>query len=334
MKRKVLIIVGPTASGKTALALKLAGQLNAELLSADSRQIYKKMDIVTGKDLPENSKFKVQNLDLQKKIQEKLKTPFSVGRYDFNGVSVWGLDIVYPDEDFSAAHFAVYGKFVLEDIALREKNAIVVGGTGFWIKVLSEGAESIGIPPDKKLRKRLAEKNAGELFVYLSKIDMKKANSMNMSDRKNPRRLIRAIEIAENKKLCPKKIDKNFIEETKFIKIGLKTDINTAEEKIKQRIEQRIKAGALEETKSLLVSGYGFALPSMTACGYRVFEKYFRNNLDLDTLKKIWFEAERSYLKRQMTWFNKEKKIRWFDIVQKDCFSRVVELVKNCYDRG
>lgn len=163
---KVLIICGPTATGKTKFALELAQKFNGELVSADSRQVYIGNDLETGKDK------------------------------DILGNSqVWLLDILNSGEEFSVSVWRRLAQDAIADILSRGKLPIVVGGSGLYIKSLVQDLPDIDVPYDKKLRKRLESKSAVELFDYLKSINLQKALSMNESDNKNPRRLIRAIEV-------------------------------------------------------------------------------------------------------------------------------------------
>ena len=183
--KKLLVICGPTAAGKTNLGLKLASLFNGEIISCDSRQIYQGMDIVTGKDRPAGSKKK------KRKIKDQ-----TFHYYLFGKIPVWGLDLVRPDKEFSAAHWVQYSQFVIKSIWQRKKLPIIVGGTGFWIKALLEKIDTIGVVPDYKLRKALVGIKPNRLFTKLKQLDAKRAKQMNQSDRKNPRRLVRAIEVA------------------------------------------------------------------------------------------------------------------------------------------
>jgi len=166
---KVLVVSGPTATGKTAFGLELAKELNGEIVSADSRQVYIGNDLETGKDL-----------DLINK----------------SGIKVWLINELNPGEEFSVSNWRKLANLAIEDILSRGKLPIVVGGSGLYIRALTENLLSVDIPRDMVLRKELKLKSASELFDYLKSVNSAKAKSMNNSDRKNPRRLIRAIEIS------------------------------------------------------------------------------------------------------------------------------------------
>jgi len=192
---KVLIICGPTAVGKTALGVRLAKELNGEIISADSRQVYKGMDIGTGKDLPVNPKFEI--LNPKQILNSKFQIlNYQIGYYEIDGVKVWLLDIVEPDCQFSVADYVRCANSVIEDIWRRGKLPILVGGTGFYIKAIVDGIETIGVGPDWSLRRKLSNYQIIKLSNLLKKIDLEKWKRMNESDQKNPRRLVRAIEVA------------------------------------------------------------------------------------------------------------------------------------------
>ena len=184
--RKLLVICGPTACGKTSLALGLAKKFGGEVVSADSRQVYKGMDIGTGKDLPKNSKFEIRNSKLG-------------GSYIVAGVPIWGYDIADSKKGFNVAQYTKITRTIIENIFVRGKLPILVGGTGLYIKGAVDGIATAEVRPNVKLRKSLFEKSPEELFEILAQVDAIKAGSLNSSDRRNPRRLIRAIEVALNK---------------------------------------------------------------------------------------------------------------------------------------
>ncbi|MBU0569753.1 hypothetical protein KKB40_03150, partial [Patescibacteria group bacterium] len=182
--KNALVICGPTATGKTSLALRLAKKLDGELVSVDSRQVYKKLDIGTGKDLPSGSKLKAKNSRLPE-------------YYEVNGVKIWCYDLVEPTEEFSVGQYITIANVIIKDIETRKKLPILVGGTGLYIQGMTDGISTALIPKNARLRKLLEKKSAEELFEMLFKIAPAKATSLNSSDKKNPRRLIRAIEVAK-----------------------------------------------------------------------------------------------------------------------------------------
>ena len=179
--KKLLIVCGSTATGKTSLALTIAKKFDGELISCDSRQVYKRMDIGTGKGLPANSR------------------PNREGCYEIGGVKIWGYDIADPKKGFSVAQYIKFARTKIGNIWAEGKLPFLVGGTGLYIKGVVDGIATAEVRPNIKLRKSLIEKRPEELFEILAQLDAAKAGSLNTSDRKNPRRLIRAIEVALSK---------------------------------------------------------------------------------------------------------------------------------------
>ena len=146
---RLLIICGPTATGKTALAIEIAQKYHGEIVSADSRQVYEGMDIGTGKDIPKNSKFQISNI----KLNEKFNT-CNIGFREKEGIPIWLVDVVEPDYQFNVGEYRNLARIVIQDIWNRGKLPIVVGGTGFYIHSIQSNAEFIDIPPDPKLREK------------------------------------------------------------------------------------------------------------------------------------------------------------------------------------
>ncbi len=288
--KKLLVICGPTAVGKTALALHLGKVFNGELLSADSRQVYRGMDIVTGKDLPKD------------------------------GTKIWLVDLVEPTDDFSVSRWRKAAMGVMGELGERKKLPIVVGGTGFYIKALLDGIETINVPRNVKLRSTLSSKTPDELFAILAHLDSVRASRMNQSDRQNPRRLVRAIEIArwqrENGGVGRLGgIDRDAsADEVLFI--GLKAPWDVLRQRIEKRVEKLMQEGALEEVKRLVDSSVLWTAQSMTGIGYHKFRDYFTGKVTLDEVKEKWVQADLQYAKRQMTWFKRDNLIRWFDITK------------------
>src|SRR3990170_4785758 len=301
--RKLLVICGPTATGKTSLALHLAKVLASgqagELVSADSRQVYKRMDIGTGKDLPENSK------------TQKLKNSKLPEYYLIKGIKMWGYDLVEPTEEFSVAQYVKVAGKIIEDIWRRKKLPILVGGTGLYIKAVVDGIPTAEIPRDESLRKSLEGKSVVELFEILAQIDAVKAASLNVSDRKNPRRLVRAIEVALDRSRV--KGQGSIIKEgTDTLFIGLTLNKEKLEERIKKRIKKRLAQGLLEEIKELLNSGVDWDNQSMQALGYKEWKPLFLGKVGRQEVVEEWTTDEKKYAKRQHTWFKRDKRINWF----------------------
>ena len=287
MTNPLLVICGPTATGKTKLGLRLAKLLDGEVVSADSRQVYRHMDIGTGKG------------------KEK----------------VWGYDLVNPDEEFSISHYQKFARKKIEEILKRKRVPILVGGSGLYIKTISDGIETIDISSNKTLRENLADKNVSQLVAILRDVDRGKLDRMNGSDRNNPRRLIRAIEIAgRGSSQSDSGVKKKLRYNTLFI--GLTADKEELKKRIEKRVDLRIKNGFEKEVLFLKKQGVWNGAPKMTL-GYREWPDV-----------KKWKVEEFKYAKRQMTWFKKDKRIKWFDIGQPDYGKQVEKLTKKWYSEA
>ncbi|MBI4157664.1 tRNA (adenosine(37)-N6)-dimethylallyltransferase MiaA [Candidatus Woesebacteria bacterium] len=318
---KLLVICGPTSVGKTSLALSLAKKFNGEILSADSRQVYRGMDIGTGKDLPSGAKPKIPWFK-------------NFGYYEVNGVKIWGYDLADPGEGFSVAQYVRFSEKIMADITKRKKLPIVVGGTGLYIKAITDGIPTVFVPRNERLRKNFSKKPQVELFEILAQLDSIKAGSMNTSDRRNPRRLIRAIEVAtwELKHKGPSPEDKKKkIRNTLFI--GLMAPREVLFERISARVEERVKAGIKKEINNLLKKGLSWKDQAMTSIGYRQWSEYFSGEKTEEEIKTKWTDEEKKYAKRQMAWFKREKRIVWFDTSTKNYRRKLEKVVEKWYIR-
>lgn len=278
---KLLVICGPTATGKTKLAFDMAKKFNGELISADSRMVYKYMDIGTGKDIKKYGK-------------------------------IFGYDLVNPNEEFSISNYSRFARKAINEIQKREHLPILVGGSGLYIKSVISDITTISVAPDKKLRKKLEIKTVDELFEKLLKINPERAKSMNDSDRRNPRRLIRAIEIAK------KEPESNFIKYDVLF-VGLTANKEILKKRIGKRVDERINNGFEEELNFLKKKDFFRYVPSRTL-GYKDW-------LDIEK----WKLEEFKYAKRQMTWFKKESQINWFDITTAKFEKDVEKLIQKWY---
>lgn len=324
--KKLLVICGLTATGKTALALFLAKKIHGDLLSADSRQVYKGMDIVTGKDIPLNAKRKT--LAFAKASASRQNGKLSYWETE-NRVRIWLTDLVEPTESFSVSKWTSAARKVIPSLWKEKKLPIVVGATGFYISALIGGIETINIPPNEKLRKKLRNRKTEELLEVLRKTDYQRAASLNESDRKNPRRLIRAIEIAlwrkKHKLPSRKKLKAN------VLMIGLTTPREAIHKRIDRRVEDRLKQGALDEVKRLLAKGVSWDSQSMTGTGYRQLKPYFTGRIALEEAIERWKTTEHQDGKKQLTWFKRDKKIVWFDVTEPGWKRQVEKTVRDWY---
>jgi tRNA dimethylallyltransferase len=286
-KRKLIVLLGPTASGKTALSLLLSDLLPLEIISADSRQIYKYLDIGTAKPTSE----------------------------ELNKVKHHFISIINPDEYYSAGMFAKEASEVIDNIFKNRKIPIVVGGSGLYIKALCEGIfegqynDSIKKKYKNKLLKLKSQFGIDYLYEQLKSID---PDAANMYPDKNPSRILRALEhyyITGNKfssslKNIPKPAFEPFY-------IGLLSDRQTLYSRINQRTDIMWKNGLLEETKNILDRGYSPDLNSLNTVGYKECIALLRGEItESIALEKIK-QHTRNYAKRQMTWFRKTPYVHW-----------------------
>ena len=319
----MIIIVGQTATGKTKLALELAKKYNGELVNFDSRQIYKYLDIITGKDLPKNSEFIIQNLEL--------KSKYNIGYYSlaiYNHLKpfttrLWLYDVVTPDQYFSSFDFVEKVKPVIDDIKKRGKIPILVGGTYLYLKHLLYGFNDNNVPPNFELRKKLNTKTVKELQDILKKLSPESFNLLNHSDVNNPRRLMRKIEVAifnsadltdstDSDRLNP--ISSGFIRFHPKI-IGLKyQDKSKLRQVIEKRVGERLENGAIDEVKSILKMGYKSSDPGLKTIGYQQIIKYLNNELTKEKAIEDWINKEVQYAKRQLTFMKKDSNIQWREI--------------------
>ena len=323
----MIVITGQTATGKTKLALELAKNIpppgGGELINFDSRQIYKYLDIITGKDLPKNSEFIIQNLEL--------KSKYNIGYYSlaiYNHLKpfttkLWLYDVVTPDQYFSSFDFVEKVKPVIDDIKKRGKTPILVGGTYLYLKHLLYGFNDNNVKPNFELRKKLDTKTVKELQDILKKLSPESFNLLNHSDVNNPRRLMRKIEVAisnsadltdstDSDRLNP--ISSGFIRFHPKI-IGLKyQDKSKLRQVIEKRVGERLENGAIDEVKSILKMGYKSSDPGLKTIGYQQIIKYLNNELTKEKAIEDWINKEVQYAKRQLTFMKKDSNIQWREI--------------------
>ena len=286
----LVVIVGPTAVGKTALSLHLAGPLNGEVISADSRLFYRGMDIGTAKPTPE----------------ERARVPHHL------------IDIAEPDETVGLAEFQEWAYSAIEDIHARGKLPLLVGGAGQYVRAVVEGWRVPRVPPDPALRAELeaqAEREgATALHVRLALLDPAAAQRI---DPRNVRRVIRALEVClitgqpiseqQRKQLPPYSI----------LQIGLTMERATLYARADQRVEAMMAAGLEDEVRRLVRAGYGWNLPAMSGLGYGQFRAYFEGRATLEEAVAEIKRATRRFIRHQYNWFRPDDPAtRWFDVTE------------------
>jgi len=318
MSKKLIVICGPTASGKTALSLKLARKFNGVIISADSRQIYKEMNI--GTDKPYLIKH------LRSKRQNNL--------WIINGIKHFMIDVVKPNQEFTLADyqtkvFKILKKIYQENELRTQKGKLsivpfLVGGTGLYIQSIVDGLIIPQVAPDKKLRSQLEKLNKQELFKQLKKLDPEIVKSI---DQNNKRRLIRALEVclitqkpfSWQRKKKPLNI--------KFLQLGLSLPRQKLYQKIDQRVDKMIKEGLIDETKKLITK-YSPELPSMSGIGYKEIIRYLNKEINLEEAKKLIKYRTHRLARQQITWFNRDKRIKWLKN-EKQAFQLVKKFIES-----
>lgn len=319
--KKVLVILGPTATGKTDLALALAAKFDGELVSCDSRQVYKDLDIGTGK---KPSKKSTLWTDESKKLH---------GRWVIDGVSVWMYDVVSPEVRFTVKDYTEKATWVIKDVIRRGKLPIIVGGTGLYLKALTEGLPNLGVPVDEQLRRKLEVLPLKKLQERLQSLSPLRWIKMNNSDRQNKRRLLRAIELLI---MHPYKNtiqnSKSMIQSYETLKIGLTAPRKVLNQRIDLRLILRIDQGLIEEGKKLQRKGLAFERMRELGLEYGMLAELLEGKISKEEfVRKLQIKIHQ-YAKRQMTWFRKERGVHWFDVSDAGLLPKVEKLVRSWYD--
>ena len=306
--KSIFVITGQTATGKTAYALELAKQMNGELINADSRQIYKKMNIVTGKDLhqTDGNFIKINNINNG-----------DIGYFEvpFSNTKLWLYDIIDPKYNFSAHDYKKCALNAIEHILQHNKIPIIVGGSYLYIKNLLFDTIDIHVPPNEKLRIELSGLPVKKLQTKLSNINPTILDTMNKSDLNNPHRLIRKIEIETTQKSSIKKPSSPLSDEYKVEIIGFRhKNIQDLGKIIEKRVIERIQAGAIEETQGLLQYGYTLESPGLNAIGYRQIISFLEGAITMQNMIQEWTTKEIQYAKRQHTFMKQNKDIAWTEL--------------------
>ncbi|MFA7170858.1 MAG: tRNA (adenosine(37)-N6)-dimethylallyltransferase MiaA [Candidatus Paceibacterota bacterium] len=290
--KPLIVILGPTASGKTGLALALAKEFGGELLSADSRQIYKEMDIATNK------------LDSATTTE---KTAIGKKLYFIDGTPIHLLDLIDPDESFSLADYKKVALKKIEEIYSKGKLPILVGGTGLYLSAIVDNLNIPKAPADEKLRAKLEEKDAEELFDALAKIDPTSAETIGPQ---NKRKLIRALEVYKITGQPFSSQQKKGKPLFNTLQIGIRIERQELHNRIDKRVDRMIKGGLVQETQ-FLRKKYAIELPAMSGIGYKEIGAYLDGEMSLEeATQQIKFHTHQ-YARRQITWFNRDKSINW-----------------------
>jgi tRNA dimethylallyltransferase len=280
MNNKLIVILGPTASGKTDLSIKLAKKFNGEVISADSRQVYKGMDIGSGK----------------------------VTKKEMDGVPHYLLDVANPKNRFSVVQYQKLALKAVKNIQKKDKIPILVGGTGFYIQSIVDGIIIPEVKPDWALRKKLEELTNEQLFKKLEKLDPERAASI---DRNNPRRLVRALEIILKTGTAVPVLSSAKGPKFNILQIGVTKSQEELKKLVHKRLLKRLEKNAMINEIKKLHKSLSWKRLEEFGLEYRFIAQYLQNKITYEEMTdSIQLESEH-YAKRQMTWFKRDKKIHW-----------------------
>ncbi|MBE5821210.1 MAG: tRNA (adenosine(37)-N6)-dimethylallyltransferase MiaA [Clostridiales bacterium] len=306
MKPKVVIIAGPTASGKTGLSIKLAKQINGEIVSCDSMQIYKEMNIGTAKPTIE----------------------------EMDGIKHYMFDVVYPNEEFNVAVYKEMAEKCINEILEKGKTPILVGGTGLYIEALINNIEFAETEIDEKYRNELEKlaKEQGNEVIYnmLKEVDPKACEKIHIN---NTKRIIRALEVYKQtgKNITyHNEMSKQNEAKYEYLLYGLTMDREKLYERINIRVDIMLKDGLIKEVEEI-TNKYNSFPTSMQGIGYKEVQKYLKNEYTYDEMIEILKQETRRYAKRQLTWFRRYDNLTWLDW---DKLSQDEMIQKICEDLG
>jgi len=300
IKQPIVVICGPTASGKTDIAIRLAKLFNGEIIGADSMQIYRHMDIGTAKP-----------------TQEELDQVFH-----------HMINIINPDEPFNAVQYRKKAKDCIRDIHARKKTPFLVGGTGLYIKALLQGmfkSSEISSEIRTALRNRLKTEGSAVLYQELKEKDSDIANRLHPND---SHRIVRALEIFLATGTTMSKHQAKHSFKTHFyqaLKLGISVPREILYERINRRVDKMISEGFLTEVKKLIRLGYNPELKPMQSIGYRHIISFLQNEIDEPTMIQQIKQETRRYAKRQITWFSADKEIHWISSENMDKMSQLIK---------
>jgi tRNA dimethylallyltransferase len=322
MSNKLVSIIGPTAVGKTGFSLKLVDFLNSsdarnkiagfDIISADSRQIYKDIMITSGADIP-------FDFDDQGQYFKK------------ENVRLYGLLKLDYDQEWSLAHFKVFAEKLILESWKENRLPIIVGGTGLYHEHLFNDSQSIWIKPNEELRGRLNEFSLLKLQDKLKKLNHSRFDQMNNSDQNNPVRLVRAIEVELADDELKGEESRKAVQPVEFkqLVVGLTDQLEIIEEKIRLRVVERFENGSLSEVENIgeLIKEHGLNKQITTATGVKEIRSYLDNQLGKEECLEKWALREYQYAKRQITWWKHKKDVNWFEVSEKNWQKNAFRLV-------
>lgn len=300
MRKPLVVIAGPTAVGKSEVAIELAKRINGEIVSCDSRQVYKYLNIGTAKPTKEE----------RKKIPHHL------------------IDIIKPNEEFNAYLYAQRAHKAIFGIHRKRKIPILVGGSGLYLRAVIDGIFP-GAGKNKEIRKRLEKFSSGALYKRLKEADPKSALRLHPHDKV---RIIRALEVYEltgQPISVLQEVSKEKKPNYDLMMVGLKRKREELYQRINGRVEGMIKGGLVEEVRGLLKRGFSKDLIALKGLGYREIIGYLDREYGLEEAIRLLKRNSRRFAKRQLTWFSQDKRIHWIEIAEKDLANRVASQIAN-----
>lgn len=296
---KLLVITGPTAVGKTAAAVKLAKKFGGEIISADSRQVYRGMDIGTAKPTVEQ----------QNEVWHHL------------------IDVINPDEPFTLQHYQALAYDAIDRVTATGKKPILVGGTGLYTQAIVDGLKIPRIQPNAALRESLETLSSEKLVQLLEKLD---PDSAKVIPHQNKRRLIRAIEVTKLAGQPFSVLGRQFHRRYETLQIGLTAPREELYRRADERVDRWLKEGWIDEVKTLRKS-YPESLPAMSSLGYRQMGMYLDGKISLpEAVRRVKFDIH-GYIRRQMTWFRRDQRIDWYDTTLTNWFDDLERAVQAWY---
>lgn len=323
----IFSVVGTTSVGKSDAAFKIAEYVTThklaegvDIISADSRQVYAGLEILTGADIPAV-------------FQAKTNQFSSLNKYFLNEkLRIFGLSLVKVSDEFSVGAFQKYAHQVIAQSQNEKRLVLLVGGTGLYHEHLWTTDPQFSVLPDPAVRDKAARLSIEELQKWLQAVSFSRFSQMNESDQHNPRRLIRAIEIAvarPPKENHPETKTAESVTKMEHIFLGLQLTLEEMLEKITARVQKRFAGGAVEEVQALLASGISISTQAATTLGFSQIKAYLSGEITKEECLELWIQADFSYSKRQITWWKKRHGITWFDASDSDWSEKLLKTFAN-----
>ena len=295
IKQKVIAITGPSSSGKTKLAIETAKALNGEIISVDSRQIYKELDIGSAKPALEEREGIVHHL----------------------------IDVVNVTDEYTAADFCDAASYIINDIIRRGKMPILAGGTGLYFRILLQDFDLPRVAPDKKLREELEQKTSTELYDMLLSLDYDAAQKIHFN---NKVKIIRALEVCKTLGIPMSRARKKKESKYQTLWVGLNSqNRDFLYDRINNRVEIMFEKGLMKEAENLF-NKYGKNKILMSTIGYQEIFPYLNGNITFEAAKELLKQNTRRYAKRQISWFKSNEDVHWFDI-EKESFEKILDFI-------